>query len=179
MSAAEPPPHDEHPLVTAGMRASLGVWDEWSPWSAPIRDSDIRRWALAVYWPEAPPRKYWDPAIAAGSPARGLVAPEDFNPFAWPAPALASDASERRDRSEALNRRPDPRQARGRVNGGCSASYGVAMRPDDRVRRRVRLRGWRTVDASRGSLLLVDYEHEWRNERDELVRTAVYTLIHW
>ncbi len=178
MSVSEPPSNDEHPLVTGGMRASLGVWDEWSPWSAPIRDSDIRRWALAVYWPEAAPRKYLDPTIAAATPAGGLVAPEDFNPFAWPAPAPApADAAWHR--AERSDRRPDPRQVRGRVNGGCRAIYGVAMRPDDRIRRRVRLHGWRTADASRGPLLLVDYEHEWRNERDELVRTAVYTIIHW
>jgi hypothetical protein len=43
----------------------------------------------------------------------------------------------------------------------------------------VRLHGWRVTDSSRGPLLLVDYEHEWRNQRDELVRTAIYTLVHW
>jgi hypothetical protein len=176
----DPPRLDDHPLVTDGMQRSLGVWDEWGPWSAPIRDSDIRRWALAVYWPEAPPRKYWDNAIAAATPAGRLVAPEDFNPFAWPAPAPTdADSDGPRDRTDRLDRRPDLRKAKGRVNGGCRVTYGVAMRSGDRIRRRVRLHGWRTADATRGPLLLVDYEHEWRNERNELVRAAVYTLIHW
>jgi hypothetical protein len=53
------------------------------------------------------------------------------------------------------------------------------MRPGDRIRRRVRLHCWRVADSSRGALLLVDYEHEWRNQRDELVRTGLYTLLHW
>jgi len=177
MNESSPPPtHDEHPLVTDGMRRSRGVWDDWSRWSAPIRDSDIRRWALAVYWPEAPPRKYWDEASAASTSARGIVAPEEFNPFAWPAPGSSTRSETRRSASD---RRPDPQQVRGRVNGGCQVTYGAVMRPGDCIRRRVRLHGWRTAEAPRGPLLLVDYEHEWRNERDQLVRLTIYTLIHW
>jgi hypothetical protein len=160
----------EHPLVTDGMRRVRGTWDEWSRWSEPIRDSDIRRWAMAVYWPEAPPRRYWDPGLTAD----GLLAPEDFNPFAWPAPRSPRVRARTDD-----DRRPDAARLRGRVNGGCEVTYGAPMRPGDRIRRRVRLRGWRVAESSRGTLLLVDYEHEWRNDRDELVRTAVYTLIHW
>ena len=77
------------------------------------------------------------------------------------------------------DRQPDPGRVRRRVNGGCRATYGEPMRPGDRIRRRVRLHSWRTADGSSGPLLLVDYEHEWRNQQDELVRTAVYTLIYW
>jgi hypothetical protein len=50
------------------------------------------------------------------------------------------------------------------------------MRPGDRIRRRVRLHGWHTARGRHGLLLFVDYQHEWRNQRDELVRDAVYTL---
>jgi hypothetical protein len=168
MSGSGHPALDEHELVSDGMRRARGVWDEWSEWSAPIRDSDIRRWALAVYWPAMPPRRFW----AAAS--EDVAAPEEFNPFAWPAPRSARPAP----RSSA-DRRPDPRRVRGRVNGGCRVAYGVPMRSGDRIRRRVRLEGWRVTDSARGPLLLTDYEHEWRNDRDELVRLAVYTLIHW
>ncbi len=156
------------------MQRSLGVWDSWGRWSAPIRDSDIRRWAIAVYWPDAPPSRFWDEAAAASTPANGIVAPEEFNPFAWPAPV----ASTSRPQSSA-DRQPDPRRVRRRVNGGCRATYGEPMRPGDRIRRRIRLHGWRTAQGSSGPLLLVDFEHEWRNQRDELVRTAVYTLVYW
>jgi hypothetical protein len=170
MTESAPTTLAEHPLVTDGMRRARGTWDEWSRWSEPIRDSDIRRWAIAVYWPEAPPRRYWDPALTADA----LLAPEDFNPFAWPAPRSPGVRARTDD-----DRRPDPARVRGRVNGGCEVRYGAPMRTGDRIRRRVRLQGWRVAESSRGTLLLVDYEHEWRNDRDELVRTAVYTLIHW
>jgi hypothetical protein len=165
---------DDHPLVTDGMRHARGAWDDWGRWSPPIRDSDIRRWALAVYWPEAPPARYWDAAAAAASSAGGIVAPEEFNPFAWLPPMSSSSTA-----STSVGRQPDPARVRRRVNGGCRATYGVPMRPGDQVRRRVRLHGWRTADGSRGPLLLVDYEHEWRNQRDEVVRTAIYTLIYF
>jgi hypothetical protein len=165
---------DEHPLVTDGMRRTRGVWDAWSAWCAPIADSDIRRWAIAVYWPEPPPRRFWD-TTAADVTAGALVAPEEFNPFAWPAPRQ----SPRTAIQPAEDRRPDPARVRGRVNGGCRVVYGVRMRVGDRIRRRVRLHGWKTHDSTRGTLLLVDYEHEWRNQRDEHVRNTVYTLIHW
>ena len=174
MSGSNRPSLAEHHLVSDGMHRVLGIWDEWSTWSAPIRDSDIRRWALAVYWPEAPPRRYWDAASAETTRAGGVVAPEEFNPFAWPAPQPPRD-----EPRSSRDRRPDPRQVRGRVNGGCRVTYGAPMRPGDRIRRRVRLLGWRVTDSARGPLLLTDYEHEWRNDREELVRIAVYTLIQW
>src|ERR1051326_5632545 len=51
--------------------------------SYPITASDIRRWALAVYYPEEPPRLYWDEEFAAKTIHGGLVAPLELNPFAW------------------------------------------------------------------------------------------------
>jgi len=167
---------DDHPLVTDGMRRMRGVWDDWGNWSAPIRDSDVRRWAIAVYWPELPPRRFWDETAVSSSSAGGLVVPEEFNPFAWPAPGEASTAS---SPSRGRDRRPDPQQVRQRVNGGCRTVYGVRMRVGDRIRRRVRLLGWTSVNGTRDRMLFVDYEHEWQNHDHELVRTAVHTLIHW
>jgi hypothetical protein len=155
------------------MRHARRVWGEWSPWSPAIRDSDIRRWAIAVYWPDTPPRRYWDQTFANSTRVGGIVAPEDFNPFAWP-PPITSGSTKRPQ----LDRQPDPQRVRRRVNGGCRAIYGVPMRPGDSIRRRVRLHSWKTAQGSRGPLLLVDYEHEWHNQHGELVRTAVYTLIY-
>ncbi|HLM16931.1 MAG TPA: MaoC family dehydratase N-terminal domain-containing protein, partial [Acidimicrobiia bacterium] len=51
--------------------------------SFPITDSDIRRWAIAVYYPEPAPKLFWDAKHAAATVHGGIVAPEDFNPFAW------------------------------------------------------------------------------------------------
>jgi hypothetical protein len=41
------------------MEASKGVWGDERP-SLPISESDIRKWAIASYWPERPPRLFWD-----------------------------------------------------------------------------------------------------------------------
>ena len=39
--------------------------------------------ALAVYYPDVPPRLFWDEEYARSTRHGGIVAPEDFNPFAW------------------------------------------------------------------------------------------------
>jgi hypothetical protein len=155
------------------MRERLGVWTEWSPYCAAIATSDIRRWAIAVYWPEQPPRIYWDEDYARSTRWGGIVAPVEFNPFAWGLPRASSTEAQRRagtDRSL---------QARAkRVNGGCRMRFGARMRPGDRVRRRSRLDGWTVKQGRTGDLLLVDVVHEWRNHRDEAVRDATFTLIY-
>src|SRR5688572_17916445 len=51
--------------------------------SLPIETSDIRRWAAAIYWPEEPPPLFWREDHAAATRHGGIVAPEEFNPFAW------------------------------------------------------------------------------------------------
>ena len=33
--------------------------------SFPVSESDIRKWAIAVYYPEEPPRRFWDAEAAA------------------------------------------------------------------------------------------------------------------
>jgi len=72
--------------ISEEMRAAIGgVHSDRR--SMPIAVSDIRKWAQAVYYPEAPPREYWDEEYAATTPAGGIVAPEEFNPFAWMAQA--------------------------------------------------------------------------------------------
>ena len=70
-------------LVTSGMIESKGVWGETTV-SFPVTESDIRRWAIAVYWPEKPPRLFWDENYAKTTRWGGIIAPQDFNPFAWP-----------------------------------------------------------------------------------------------
>ncbi len=51
--------------------------------SFPVSSSDIRRWALAsALPPEPPPREFVD-ADYATTRWGGLVAPREFNPFAW------------------------------------------------------------------------------------------------
>jgi hypothetical protein len=151
------------------MRERLGVWTPWGPPSPPISESDIRRWAIAVYWPEPPPRLYWDEEYAKHTRWGGIVAPAEFNPFAWPLPDRQSAG-----RVSDARRAPRPR----RVNGGCHIHFGVAMRPGDRVEARSQLVEWRAKPGRSGDLLFVDFRHQWRNQRGEAVRDAVHTLIY-
>jgi hypothetical protein len=159
----------ESPLVTARMRERLGVWTPWGPPSPPISESDIRRWAIAVYWPEAPPRLYWDAAHARTTRWGGIVAPAEFNPFAWPPPDRDPERRIARERREPTARR---------VNGGSHIRFGVAMRPGDRIEARSQLVEWRAKTGREGDLLFVDFRHEWRNQLHEPVRDAVHTLIY-
>ena len=68
--------------ITDAMRALIGR-EYGERESYPISESDIRKWALAVYYPEEPPRLYWDAEYAAQTSYGGIVAPEEFNPFGW------------------------------------------------------------------------------------------------
>lgn len=149
--------------VTPEMEQRRGVWSE-ARMSPPIALSDIRRWAIATHWPEQPPRVYWDEAYAATTRWEGIIAPADFNPFAWPVQRA------RAARPVALGgRRPDGKPLRG-MNGGQTDTYGVPMRPGDMISARSRLVGWEEREGRLGHTLYTTTEIEWRNENDELVR---------
>ena len=85
-------------LITAAMSSAVGRQTSKRT-SFPISESDIRRWATAVYWPHRPPPIFWDSKYAATTSHGRIVAPEEFNPFAWmvadpdkqTAPAAAND----------------------------------------------------------------------------------------
>ena len=159
---------DDSPLVTPRMRERRGVWTEWGPPSAPVSASDIRRWAIAVYWPRTPPRLYWDEDYAKSTRWGGIVAPAEFNPFAWPIEPQPS----RRALDGQAGRRVR------RVNGGSRIRFGAAMRPGDCIEARSQLVEWRAKRGRSGDLLFVDFRHQWRNQRGQDVRDAVHTLVY-
>src|SRR5207302_1306356 len=68
-------------LVTPDMVERQGQWSEPRS-SYPVGQSDIRRWAIATYWPEKPPPIFWDEEYARSTRWGGIIAPPDFNPFA-------------------------------------------------------------------------------------------------
>jgi hypothetical protein len=160
----------EETLVTPQMIASKGVWgrEQVAP---PIALSDIRRWAIAVYWPATPPRLFWDEEYARTTRFGGIVAPQDFNPFAWP--IKAEDPPE-----FAMPRREGGRGRRG-MNGGQVDTYFTPMRPGDVVRARTRLRDWYERQTRFGLTLFVFTETEWRNQDDQMVKRHVQTFIRY
>lgn len=156
-------------LVTQEMIDTQGVWT--SPrQSPPIAASDIRRWVIATYWPQTPPRMYWDEDYARTTARGGIVAPPDFNPFAWPV--------ERPARPAGAAVGPGGRRLTG-MNGGQTDTYGVPMRPGDVITARSRLRDWNERQGRFGLMLYTFSELEWRNQRDEFVRLRVSTQVRY
>ncbi len=162
-----------------------GVWGPFIE-SPPISESDLRKWAIAVYWPATPPAIYWDTAYAAATRWGGVVAPRDFNPFAWPiaSPADAFDAVDEPIwyDAEAVARADidaGPVPGKRGMNGGQTETYGVPMRPGDVICSRSRLRNWNERQTRLGLTLFLYSETEWRNSGDELIKLRVSTLIRY
>ena len=130
-----------------------------------MSESDIRKWAIAVYWPQPPPRLYWDPEYAKTTRWGGIVAPEDFNPFAWPI---------RDSEVKPAGAVPGQQARRGGnvMNGGQVDTFGVRMRPGDVITRRSRLSHWEERQGRNGLTLFSFTETEWRNQRGELRQAA-------
>ncbi len=158
-------------LVTPDMEERRGVWVEGRT-SPPISESDIRRWAIASYWPEEPPRLFWDAGYAKTTRWGGIIAPQDFNPFAWP----IQRAQQRVE--------PGSSQAPGGVrlagmNGGQVDTYDVPMRPGDTITSRGRLRDWNERQTRLGLTMFVNNETEWRNQHGKLVKRRISTAIRY
>jgi len=156
-------------LVTAEMEGRKGVWgaERVSP---PIAVSDIRKWAIAVYWPEKPPRIYWDEEYARQTRWGGIIAPQDFNPFAWPVEREIPAA-----RATPQGGGPGTRG----MNGGQTDSFFAPMRPGDVIRARSRLRDWNEEQTRLGLTLFTFTETEWWNQNNELVKRRVSTGIRY
>ncbi|MFN0026758.1 MAG: MaoC family dehydratase N-terminal domain-containing protein [Acidimicrobiales bacterium] len=173
-------------LVLPEMIDLRGVWGPVRV-SPPVTASDIRKWAIAVYWPETPPRIHWDQDYAGGTRWGGVIAPPEFNPFAWPilAQSAAGDApgGEPRwyDAEAAIMARNDGEPAVGwrGMNGGQRETYGEPMRPGDVISTRSRLSEWEERTTRLGLTLFMFTETEWRNQADQLVKRRVSTLIRY
>ncbi|MDQ7905546.1 MaoC family dehydratase N-terminal domain-containing protein [Phytohabitans sp. ZYX-F-186] len=144
-------------------------WTEFTH-SPPVTATDIRRWAIATYWPERPPALYVDEEYAATTRWAGIIAPRDFNPFAWllTAPPAAKGAA-----------RSDFPHHPHVMNGGQADRYGAPIRPGDVISTRSRLAGVRSRVTRLGDTRLVSTEEEWVNQRHELVRLRTGTLLRY
>jgi hypothetical protein len=161
-------------LITPQMHAVLGgVVD--SRTSFPLSASDIRRWAIAIYWPDRPPRDFLS---ADGE----MIAPVEFNPFAW-------GAAKSRDPATQLPRRdPDKlEKALGiagpglcnQIAAGVEAEYGADMRPGDVITAVTRLAEYSERRGRLGQMLLTVTETLWTNQRGEQVRRERTTSIRY
>ena len=147
-------------------RDRLGVESGGDP-SYPVAESDIRKWAIAVYWPEPPPRLFWDEAYAQKTKWGGIIAPQEFNPFAWP-----SVRQEHR-----LSAMGTGQSGTRILNGGLDIEYFVPIRPGDVITPTSKLADMYEREGKLGLMKFVVNQTDWRNQRGELVRTSKNTLI--
>jgi hypothetical protein len=152
--------------------------------SYPVAASDIRKWAIAVYYPEAPPAEYLD----AGAAEDGtLVAPLDFNPFAWGvAESIANGAEREPDPAFRMagamehNLGIDPPALARALNGGVSATYtGVPIRPGDVITAESVIAGYTEREGRLGAMLLTETATTWTNQDGAEVKTNRMTLIRY
>jgi hypothetical protein len=151
--------------------------------SFPITDSDIRRWAIAVYYPEPPPRLFWDAEYAAGTVHGGIVAPEEFNPMAW----LTRTEAQGGEMPSGTGSFILPEAALGIaspaisavLNGGTEADYGVRMRPGDVITSTMTLGEYKERRGRLGLMLFTTVVDTWTNQRSETVKTSRGTLIRY
>ncbi|WP_285320317.1 MaoC family dehydratase N-terminal domain-containing protein [Pseudarthrobacter sp. lyk4-40-TYG-27] len=141
----------------------------------PIDASSIRRWAIAVYWPETPPERF-----LCGRP---LLAPEEFNPFAW-AVAAAEESPNGNielndpDRLEKLLGLP-PLGLTVQLNGGVEMRYLAPMQEGDVITSVNRLARYAEREGRRGPMLLSTTEDTWTNQEGRKVLTSTMTLIRY
>lgn len=138
--------------------------------SPPISESDIRKWAIAVYWPETPPKQFWDAAYAKTSRWGGIVAPEEFNPFAWPI-----------ERQEDVRLGGEIGTAPGQrvLNGGSEARYYTFMRPGDVIRSGSTLVEVYEKTGRLGMMMFLINEVSWTNQHGALVKVDRRTNIRY
>ncbi len=150
--------------------------------SFPIAESDIRRWSIAIYYPEEPRRLFWDAEYARGTGHGGIVAPEDFNPFAW----MTQDGFKKTASTGTVD--PDfLEQSLGikgpglkfMLNGGMETDYGVRMRPQDVITSVTRLHSYKEREGRLGLMLFSTNEDTWTNKNGEVVKKTRSTLIRY
>ena len=153
-------------LITQALRDSLNVWNEPQV-SHPVDKSDLRKWAIAVYWPDMPPRIFWDDEYAKTTRWGGIIAPREFNPFAWPI-----------DRPADRMPKPAKRKVGERsMNGGQTEKYGVQIRPGDVITAKTALVHMEEKVGKLGLTLYKSTETRWTNQKGEFVRSRISISI--
>ena len=136
----------------------------------PVGPNDIARWAIATYWPEPPPVAYLDAAAAAEGPWDGIVAPRDFDPFAWMPNRPWSG-----DRLWGMGTEPGKRL----LNGGQRNVYHAPIRPGDVISVTRRFVDVVERETKRGPMVFFTSEFRWENQDGALVRLGEQTTIYY
>ncbi len=169
------------PAGGSGEKRERGVWldDETLSWlgrstepyqSLPVGANDIRRWSMAVHYPEPSPARYYDEAVAKQGAWGGLVAPRDFNPFAW-----MQGVQNRMPWMRGVGTEPGERI----LNGGQRSLHFERIRPGDVITAQLSLTDAYERDGRLGTMLFLITETRWTNQDGKLVRLGYMTTIYY
>ena len=138
--------------------------------SLPVGANDIRRWAQAIHYPELAPLRYHDEAVAEQGAWGGLVAPRDFNPFAWTRGGRGGAPWMR-----GIGTEPGTRV----LNGGHHGHYFERIRPGDVITSESKLADAYEREGKLGMMLFLKTETRWTNQQQALVRIGMMTTIYY
>jgi hypothetical protein len=170
----------EDTYISEAMRAIIGQPFNEST-SFPISRSDIRKWAIAVYYPELPPQLYLDEEYAKTTVWGGMVAPEDFNPFAWAAasPPLAKRAENLNSDYLENHFGIDGPGLKTPLNAGAVTEYGPRMRPDDVISSSAHVLSYEEKPGRMGRMLITIVRTTWTNQAGDMVKQTNQTSIRY
>ncbi|HEY8152781.1 MAG TPA: MaoC family dehydratase N-terminal domain-containing protein [Myxococcota bacterium] len=166
-----PPPEKPAPGALLDERTLGWLGRATEPFeSLPVGANDIRRWAIATHHPEPPPPEFTDLKAAERGPWGGLVAPRDFNPFAW----MTQDAR-REPWLRGMGTTPGTRV----LNGGQRSRYFAPIRPGDVITSTASLSNAYERIGKLGTMLFLVNETRWTNQDGRLVRVGNRTTIYY
>ena len=160
-------------MITEAMLSIVGEVMSTST-AYPIAASDIRKWAMAIYYPALPPKLFWDEDYAATTRWGGIIAPEEFNPFgaAWMAKDPPPSVRPARHGGFEGALGIDPPEYKAVLQAKVTARYGRArMRPGDVIRSTSRITSYYERQGRMGLQLYTVISAENRNQNDEWVKT--------
>ena len=153
--------------------------------SYPVGQNDIRRWAIATYWPAEPPTRFID-APADGSP---MIAPEEFNVMsaAWGAASEELSATPlEKPGTTGFNADSTENQVgiegpglTNMLNGGMSVEYGVPIKAGDVITSVRSLGEYAEREGRLGLMLFSTNVDTWTNQDGEFVKRSAMTLIRY
>jgi len=169
-AAPEVPSREVGVHLDAATVACLGVPTEPVE-SYPVGASDIRRWAQAVYYPDAPPADFVSDEGAVASPWGGVTAPRDFNPFAW----VGAYHPEAYPWMRGMGTEPGYRG----LNGGQKNLSFAPIRPGDVITSVATLIDAYEKEGRLGTMMFLVDESRWTNQAGDLVRIGIRTSIYY
>lgn len=140
--------------------------------SFPVDKFAIRMWAVNTRWPEPPDRLYWDEEYAKKTRWGGIVAPNEFNPFAYHVDETRMRGSSDRG---ALQTGPGTRG----MNGGSEAEYFAPIRPGDVITSVSKMVHVYERPTGLGPTFFTVTETTWTNQRGEMVKKTRGTGIRY